>query len=58
MIKLPEIVGSSSAMQNVFRSIGRLSTSDMTVLLTGESGTGKELVARPFIDIAQERTRS
>ena len=45
-IKLPEIVGSSSAMQNVFRSIGRLSTSDMTVLLTGESGTGKELVAR------------
>ena len=45
-IKLPEIVGSSTAMQEVFRSIGRLSGSDMTVLLTGESGTGKELVAR------------
>ena len=45
-IQLPEIVGSSAAMQEVFRSIGRLSGSDMTVLLTGESGTGKELVAR------------
>ena len=46
VIKLPEIVGSSTAMQKVFRAIGRLSGSDMTVLLTGESGTGKELVAR------------
>ncbi len=45
-IKLLEVVGSSSAMQKVFRSIGRLSGSDMTVLLTGESGTGKELIAR------------
>ncbi|MEC8561087.1 MAG: nitrogen regulation protein NR(I) [Pseudomonadota bacterium] len=41
-----EIVGSSSAMQSVFRIIGRLSSSDMTVLVTGESGTGKEIVAR------------
>lgn len=41
-----EIVGSSSAMQSVFRIIGRLSNSDMTVLITGESGTGKEIVAR------------
>jgi len=41
-----EIVGQSSAMQEVFRVIGRLSQSHATVLLTGESGTGKEVVAR------------
>lgn len=40
-----EIIGSAPAMQEVFRAIGRLSKSNMTVLLTGESGTGKELVA-------------
>ncbi|MDX9739810.1 MAG: nitrogen regulation protein NR(I) [Gammaproteobacteria bacterium] len=42
----PEIVGKAPAMQEVFRAIGRLARSNMTVLLTGESGTGKELVAR------------
>ena len=42
---VPEIIGSSAPMQEVFRAIGRLSNSNMTVLLTGESGTGKELVA-------------
>lgn len=41
-----EIIGSSRAMQEVFRVIGRLSQSTVTVLLTGESGTGKEVVAR------------
>lgn len=41
-----EIIGSAPAMQEVFRAIGRLSRSNITVLLTGESGTGKELVAR------------
>jgi two-component system nitrogen regulation response regulator GlnG len=40
------IVGSAHAMQEVFRAIGRLSRSNLTVLITGESGTGKELVAR------------
>ena len=40
------IIGSAPAMQEVFRAIGRLSNSNMTVLLTGESGTGKELVAQ------------
>jgi two-component system nitrogen regulation response regulator GlnG len=40
------IVGAAPAMQEVFRAIGRLSRSHMTVLLTGESGTGKELVAK------------
>ena len=42
----PEILGQASAMQEVFRAIGRLAQSSATVLLTGESGTGKELVAR------------
>ena len=41
-----EIIGSAPSMQEVFRAIGRLSRSNMTVLLTGESGTGKELVAQ------------
>lgn len=41
-----EIIGSAPAMQEVFRAIGRLSSSNLTVLITGESGTGKELVAR------------
>ena len=39
------IVGSAPAMQEVFKAIGRLSSSNLTVLITGESGTGKELVA-------------
>ncbi len=43
---LPEIVGEAPAMQEVFRAIGRLSRSNITVLINGESGTGKELVAR------------
>jgi len=42
----PEILGQAPAMQDVFRAIGRLSQSNVTVLITGESGTGKELVAR------------
>ena len=45
MAKVPEILGQASAMQEVFRAIGRLSQSNATVLITGESGTGKELVA-------------
>jgi two-component system, NtrC family, nitrogen regulation response regulator GlnG len=43
---LPSLIGQAAAMQDVFRAIGRLSGSSMTVLITGESGTGKELVAR------------
>ncbi|NMM37799.1 MAG: nitrogen regulation protein NR(I) [Glaciimonas sp.] len=56
----PEILGQAPAMQDVFRAIGRLAQSNVTVLITGESGSGKELVAcalhkhspraaRPFI---------
>ncbi len=40
-----EIIGEAPAMQEVFRAIGRLSSSNITVLINGESGTGKELVA-------------
>jgi two-component system nitrogen regulation response regulator GlnG len=43
---IPEMLGQAPAMQEVFRAIGRLSRSSMTVLINGESGTGKELVAR------------
>ena len=42
----PEIIGEAPSMQEVFRAIGRLSRSKITVLINGESGTGKELVAR------------
>ena len=41
-----DIIGESQAMQNVFRSIGKLSTTIATVLIQGESGTGKELIAK------------
>lgn len=41
-----EIIGEAPAMQEVFRAIGRLSQSNITVLINGESGTGKELVAQ------------
>ena len=58
--ELPALLGQAPAMQDVFRAIGRLSQSSVTVLITGESGTGKERVAealhrhstrasRPFI---------
>ena len=43
---VPEIIGAAPSMQEVFRAIGRLATSDLSVLINGESGTGKELVAR------------
>ncbi len=42
----PEIIGEAPAMQEVFRAIGRLARSSITVLINGESGTGKELVAQ------------
>lgn len=40
------IIGSSAAMQNVFKMIGQVAASEVTVMITGESGTGKELIAR------------
>ena len=46
LLEPTEIIGEAPAMQEVFRAIGRLSQSNITVLINGESGTGKELVAR------------
>jgi len=40
------IIGNSQPMQEVYKQLGRIAPSDITVLITGESGTGKELVAR------------
>ncbi len=45
-----DIVGEAPAMQEVFRAIGRLASSNMSVLISGESGTGKELVARALFE--------
>ncbi|MGB1905711.1 MAG: nitrogen regulation protein NR(I) [Spongiibacter sp.] len=45
-LETTEIIGEAPAMQEVFRAIGRLSQSNITVLINGESGTGKELVAQ------------
>ena len=42
----PEIIGQAPAMQEVFRAIGRLSSSNVSVLINGPSGSGKELVAK------------
>ncbi len=46
VLESPEIIGEAPAMQEVFRAIGRLARSNVTVLINGESGTGKELVAQ------------
>ena len=49
------MIGESAAMQEVFRAIGRLSRSDLNVLITGESGTGKELVARALYENSRRK---
>ncbi len=46
------LIGRSPAMQDVYRVIGRLVTTDLSVVVTGESGTGKELVARAIHDFS------
>ncbi len=51
------MIGKSAAMQDLFRAIGRLSNSDLNVLITGESGTGKELVARALYENSIRRHR-
>src|SRR3989449_5742442 len=51
------IVGRSEGMQNVFKLIGQLASSDATALITGESGTGKELVARAIYQIGRASCR-
>ena len=52
------IIGQSAAMQEVFKTIGQLASSDATALITGESGTGKELVARAIYTHSQRSDRS
>ncbi len=52
--KLP-LIGRSMAMQEIYRSIARLTTADLTVMVNGESGTGKELVARALHDYGRRR---
>jgi two-component system nitrogen regulation response regulator GlnG len=49
------LIGTSTPMQQVFRAIGRLARSEVTVLITGESGTGKELVARALHENSPRR---
>ena len=50
-----EIIGEAPAMQEVFRAIGRLSQSNISVLINGDSGTGKELVARALHDYGKRK---
>jgi len=52
--KLP-LIGRSAAMQEIYRAVARLTTTDLTVMITGESGTGKELVARALHDYGTRR---
>ena len=52
-----EIIGEAPAMQEVFRAIGRLSSSNITVLINGESGTGKELVAKALHDHSPRKNK-
>ncbi|WP_043835885.1 nitrogen regulation protein NR(I) [Muricoccus aerilatus] len=55
--RLP-LVGRSAAMQEIYRTVARLTTTDLTVMITGESGTGKELVARALHDYSRRRSGS
>ena len=52
--KLP-LVGRSPAMQEIYRTVARVTATDLTVMITGESGTGKELVARALHDYGARR---
>ncbi len=49
------LIGRSAAMQDIYRTLARLTQSDLTVMITGESGTGKELVARVLHDHGKRR---
>jgi len=49
------LIGRSPAMQEIYRTIARLTTADLTVMIIGESGTGKELVARALHDYGKRR---
>jgi DNA-binding NtrC family response regulator len=53
--QIDNIIGTSPAIRDVFKTIGAISTTRTTVLITGESGTGKELVARAIHFSSPER---
>ena len=53
--RLP-LIGRSAAMQEIYRTIARLTTADLTVMINGESGTGKELIARALHDYGKRRS--
>ena len=53
--RLP-LIGRSAVMQEIYRTIARLTTADLTVMINGESGTGKELVARALHDYGKRRS--
>ncbi len=53
--RLP-LIGRSAAMQEIYRTVARLTTADLTVMVTGESGTGKELIARALHDYGKRRS--
>jgi two-component system nitrogen regulation response regulator GlnG len=55
--RLP-LIGRSTAMQEIYRIIARLTQADLTVMISGESGTGKELVARALHDYGKRRNGS
>jgi two-component system, NtrC family, response regulator AtoC len=54
--KRDRIVGQGPAMQSVYKTVGRVAASDVTVLITGETGTGKELVANVIHTSSSRRT--
>ena len=54
--KLP-LIGRSPAMQDIYRTLARLMSSDLSVIITGESGTGKELVARALHDYGKRKEK-
>ena len=55
--KSSKIVGQAISLQNVFRAIGKISNSDITVLIRGESGTGKELIAQAVHDNSMKKDK-
>jgi DNA-binding NtrC family response regulator len=55
VVELPGVIANSPAMRKVLQSIGKLASSNVTVLLHGETGTGKEVLARALHDLSERR---
>ena len=52
-----QLIGQSPAMQDIFRTMARLVSTDFSVMITGESGTGKEVVARTLHDLGPRKDK-